>query len=611
MIGRRHACQPGQIIWEECRQCICQENGKLLCTNTECNEDVMETRATLRFGSPNWCIPFKSYYVNCTLCVCPASGKMAEARCVKDSSCVLKGTYTSFDMVPQTICIPKVMYLFPCLNCLCSDEGQFFKSKCTETCQKSPLSAKRCIPKSFYTVDCNICRCPDNGSPENNICSKLTCTQSPKFTSLINLRNKTLACVPNKFTKPRCVYCECNSNGHVNELACIEQECLKLEDFNYEAIKSTCTPGEMVPACVECFCPQSKLTIERYCTRVCSPQNRLAVIESMLKEKVSLIDRNTVKETMSTDSCEPNSLFLDQGRYCLCSDTGNTNYKHCTSILENAVPKKPSKVFMGRDMTSPQKINYNISCEPNTYIEFDCNSCYCTKNGKIDPKWCTNDNCDAKKVIMDSNIKARSGGPKELKEPVPITTCVPGSISKKDCNFCICGSSGLMADTVCTKNVCNALQEPSGQDLHCDPSSYYTVDCNMCYCPSDGVRNVEKCTKHQCEVNFLRTSSCKPGQMFSSDCNICVCPPNGEKKDKICTNRTCFEYDAPWKKIFKISQSVLRNHLVEETTKNFEPCYPGEEFEVGCKVCVCPDMGLKEYASCNPMLCDSQTAVSS
>ncbi|CAB3249133.1 unnamed protein product [Arctia plantaginis] len=608
MIGRRQACQPGQIIWEECRQCICQDNGKLLCTNTECNEDLIKTRASHRSDSAVWCTPFRSYYVNCTLCVCPASGKMAEARCATDSSCTLKGTYTSVDMIPQSICIPKVMYLLPCLHCLCSDEGLFLKNKCTETCQKAPPSSKRCIPKNFYRVGCNICRCPDNGSPDNNVCSKLTCTQNTKLTSLTYLRNKTSACVPNKYTKPRCLYCKCNSHGNVNEQACMEQECLKFEDFNYESIKSTCIPGEMVPTCVECFCPRSKLTIEKYCTRVCSPQNRLVIVEAMLKEKVSLIDRNTVKETTGTDSCEPNSLFLDEGRYCLCSNNGNTNYKHCTSVLENAVPKKPSKIFMGNDMTGSRKIDFNISCEPNTYIEFGCNSCYCTKSGKIDPKWCTSDDCEAKKVIMDSNVNVRSGAPKGPKVPVPSATCIPGSVSKKDCNFCICGSSGLIVDTVCTKNVCNGLQESSAQDLHCDPSSYYTVDCNMCYCPSDGVKNVEKCTKNQCEVNFLRTNSCTPGQMFSSDCNICVCPPNGEKKDKICTNRTCFENDAPWKKIFKISQSVFRNHLVEETTKNFEPCFPGEEFEVGCKVCVCPDMGLKEYASCNSMLCEAQTA---
>lgn len=609
-IGRRQSCQPGQIIWEECSQCICQDNGKLLCTNTECTDDqaLNKSRAISRSGSAVWCTPFRSYYVNCTLCVCPASGKMSEARCATDSSCALKGVHVSLDTIPKNVCIPKVMYLFTCLHCLCSDDGLFLKSKCIETCHKAPESTRRCLPKSFYRADCNICRCLENGIPDDSICSKSTCSQHSKLTSLNYLRNITTACVPNKYTKPRCIYCECNSQGIVNEHACMEQECLKIDDFNYDSVKTTCTAGEMVATCMECFCPRSKLTIEKHCTTVCSPQNKLAILETVLKEKVMLIDRTLVKETAGTDSCDPHSLFLDQGRYCLCSDDGNTNSKHCTSVLEDTVPKKPSKIFDDKDI--PRKIDINISCEPNTYVEYGCNSCYCTKNGQIDAKWCTSDDCDAKKVVHDSNNKVRSGVTKMLKE-AESTTCAPGSISKVNCNFCICGPSGLLTDRACTKNVCSGVQKTTGDEFSCEPSAYYTVDCNMCFCPTDGIKNVEKCTKNQCEPNFLRSDSCTAGSLFSDDCNICVCPPNGEKKDKVCTNRTCSENETPWKKIFKISQTLIDNQVPEESPKSFEPCFPGEEFEVGCKVCLCPDMGLREYASCTSMLCDDPTTVSS
>lgn len=598
LIGRRQTCQPGQIIWEECSQCICQENGKLLCTNSECAEDGTKKNTTLQdAGAELWCTPFRSYYINCSLCVCPASGKMSEARCATDSSCSLKGPNLSLESITQNVCIPKVMYLFPCLHCLCADDGFFVQSKCVETCHKAPESARRCIPRTFYRVDCNVYRCPENGVPDNNMRSKSNCNELPDvITSLISLRNTSNTCVPNKYTKPKCIYCECNSQGVVNESRCLEQECLKINGFNYDFVKSTCSPGEYVPTCMECFCPRASYTVEKYCTRVCSFQNKLIMLERVLKENISLIDRNVIKDVgVGSETCDPNSVVLDQGRYCLCPDNGNTNFKLCTSVIDDTGPKKTQRVLSDKI----NLIDYNTTCEPNTFVEFGCNTCYCSKDGRIDQKWCTFDDCQAKKVIQDAHYSRISAVAAE-----PMATCVPGSISKVDCNFCICSLNGLMKDRACTNNTCSGQYKPVGNEFACEPSAYYTVDCNICFCSTDGVKNVDKCTKNQCETNFLRSDSCTPGDLFSYDCNICVCPPNGDKKDKACTNRTCAESDTPWKKIFKLSQNLLGNRIVEDTTKNLELCFPGEEFESSCKLCVCPEMGLREYASCTPMLCD-------
>ncbi|KAF9420496.1 hypothetical protein HW555_003246 [Spodoptera exigua] len=604
MIGRRQTCQPGQIIWEECSQCICQENGKLLCTNTECSEDTTKkNKSNLEEGTELWCTPFRSYYINCSLCVCPASGKMSEARCATDSSCSLNGPILSLDMIKQNICIPKVMYLFSCLHCLCSDEGLFIQSKCVETCHKLPKSARTCIPRTFYRVNCNVYRCPENGIPDETTRSKSICNKKINpLTSLVSLRNITMPCTPNIYTKPKCIYCECNSQGVMNESNCLEQECLKIQDFKYDSVKSSCSPGEMVPTCMECFCLQNGFTTEKYCTRVCSLQNKLIMLERVLKETINSVDRNTIKEVISSDTCEPNSLILDQGRYCLCPENGNANLKLCTSVTDNSVgPKKSQRIMLDKASV----IDYNVSCEPNTFVEFGCNTCYCTKDGKINAKWCTFDDCEAKNTIQESHKKNGALLKAEL-----MPTCTAGSITKVDCNFCICGASGLEKNRSCTNNTCSDKYKSIGNEFACEPSAYYTVDCNICFCGTDGIKNVNKCTKNQCETNFLRSDSCSPGSLFSVDCNICVCPPNGNKKDKVCTNRTCAESDTPWKKIFKLSQTLASNHVMEGSTKNLELCFPGEEFESDCKMCVCPDMGLRQYATCTPTSCDKSKIVS-
>ena len=571
-----------------------------MCTNTECAEEGVTKKVTKRAtGSELWCTPFRSYYINCSLCVCPASGKMSEARCATDSSCMLKGPDLSLDAIAQNVCIPKVMYLFNCLHCLCSDDGFFVQNKCVETCHKAPEPAK-CIPGTFYRVDCNVYRCPENGVPDENLRTKSNCGKQPNpLKSLISLRNVTTACTPNKYTKPKCIYCECSSRGEVNESSCLEQECFKIKNYNYDSVKSTCSPGELVPTCMECFCLKNGLTLEKYCTRVCSLQNKLIMLERVLKETISQVERSVIKDILGSESCDPSSVFIDEGRYCLCPDNGNANFKLCTSVTDDSGPKKAQRFRVDK----ANFIDYNITCEPNTFVEFGCNTCYCTKDGKVEEKWCTFDDCDAKQTIQDSHKDI--GAPKHTSTE-SMATCVPGSIAKVDCNFCICSASGLIKDRACTNNTCSGQSKPISNEFVCEPSAYYTVDCNICFCATDGIKNVDKCTKNQCENNFLRSDSCTAGELFSDDCNICVCPPNGDKNDKACTNRTCAEVDTPWKKIFKLSQSLLGNQVEEDTTRNLEVCFPGEEFESGCKLCVCPEMGLKEYASCTPVSCTKE-----
>lgn len=607
MIGRRQTCLPGQIIWEECSQCICQENGKLMCTNKECAEDGSDKNITNQeIGSELWCTPFRSYYINCSLCVCPTSGRMSEARCATDSSCSLKGSNLSLELITQNVCIPKVMYLLNCLHCLCSDDGLFVESKCVETCHKAPESSKRCIPRTFYRMDCNVFRCPENGVPDNKLRSKSSCDKQPNpLKSLISLRNASTICTPNKYTKPKCIYCDCSSQGVVNENSCLEQECFQIKNFKYASFKSTCSPGELVPTCMECFCPRNGVTKEKYCTRVCSLQNKLIMLERVLKETISEIERSAIKDTLGNETCDPNSVIISQGRYCLCPENGNANFKLCSSVTDDLGSKK-TQTFI---VDEANVIDYNITCEPNTFVEFGCNTCYCTKAGKIEQKWCTYDDCHAKKMIQESHKNRIK--PKHTTNTESVVTCVAGSITKVDCNFCICSASGLVKDWACTNNTCAGPSKPIANEFTCEPSAYYTVDCNICCCGRDGVKNVEKCTKNQCENNYLRSDTCTAGELFSEECNICVCPPNGDKKNKACTNRTCTEVDTPWKKIFKLSQTLLGNQIEEEDTpRNLELCFPGEEFETGCKLCVCPEMGLKEYAPCTPILCDNEKIVS-
>ncbi|KAL0861294.1 hypothetical protein ABMA27_008855 [Loxostege sticticalis] len=610
-IARRGGCLPGQVTWQGCSQCICQENGQLRCSDTTCYEDVTNRGDVVPTPSPflrdnakTWCTPFKSYYINCSICVCPASGKTAEAHCAKDSSCQqLQPSSAEFLLsVNKNICIPKVMYLFPCLHCLCSDGGYFALDKCVETCQRQiqTESTRRCISRTFYRKNCNVCWCPDDNIPNDKLCTQTPCNKDSKFKSIESFRSVRTKCRPHSFVKPKCIYCGCNTNGNVNENACLQLDCLKANDLKYDVAKTTCSPGEMVPTCVECFCLRVGITNDTYCSNVCSYQSKLRILEKVLKDSSSnhlLIERNDIKMSSDGEMCEPNTMYIDQGRYCLCPENGSTNFKLCTSVTVEVKTIRPSKNIISHDV----KENLNANCTPNTLVKIDCNTCYCGKNGRIDPKWCTYDDCYEKRIIQDAFKASRVS----LSSVPEKTTCVPGSMSKVDCNYCICPESGKLAERACTKNICSEDQQEVEEDqFSCEPLAYYLVDCNVCLCPQDGVKNVEKCTKKICEKTFLRSDSCVPGEFFSSGCNVCVCPPDGNKIDKVCTNHRCSDFDTPWKKIFRLSKSLLVNQVSQNDNKRqLDVCFSGEEFEIDCKICVCTDVGLRSHSTCTESLC--------
>ncbi|CAK1543507.1 unnamed protein product [Leptosia nina] len=585
IIERRQQCQVGTIVREGCNQCICQPNGQFVCSNIYCSKNQ-----ALADYNPK-CIPFKSYYINCSLCTCPASGISSEAHCSKDTSCVADTNSFDFQVVKRNYCIPNVMYIFPCIECVCSENGFFALDKCIEKCQTpAKQNSRRCIPGTYYRKDCDVCLCPENSNLDETLCTKVTCGKDSSQPIFFDLRHSSVQCEPLSFMKPRCLFCDCNFEGTVKEDSCVEIDCAKAVDIQLYPERTSCSPGEVVPNCMECFCPKIAITDANYCTNVCNYQHKLRILEKVVNESImDIIDLQTLKKSDDDEFCEPNKIYSEDGRYCLCPENGYKSYKFCTS----------SKVQIA-SKTVKENVNTTTDCKPGTYVDVDCNSCYCPKTGKIDLKWCTYDDCIAKKTIE----AAHKSNIVPLKPVNSDGACVPGSISKAKCNFCICPDSGFLKERACTKNNCYDAEEDLtiGMDrFTCEPLAYYEVDCNICFCPRDGIKNVAKCTKTHCEKMFLRSNECGPGQLFTDGCNVCVCPPNGDKSDKACTEHQC---DIAPLSLANLSQNLLQSKDKVETARTLDHCFPGEEFTKGCKICVCPETGLKMYASCETITCD-------
>ncbi|KAI5639168.1 hypothetical protein NE865_08233 [Phthorimaea operculella] len=486
-------CTPGQITLQGCNRCLCQENGQLTCTeDATCAARISHTSVheSLSTVMP-WCSPYRTYYFKCNICICPATGKSSESHCAIDTSCTSFKEPSLTEMIfKKTNCIPTVMYLFSCLHCLCSDEGHFSSDKCVKTCVGQSHASHRCNPKSIYRKDCNVCFCPETGISDIKLCTNATCNDPLGFESMRSLKIKQTGCTPYTFTKPKCVYCDCNRNGKIDEGSCLKHECLASERSGHENDGESCIPGEVASLCTECFCPRNGTTTEKFCSKTCTYSSKLKVLENIIvsPDIRNIVDQEVLNRNDQGELCNPQTVYSDKGKYCLCPDTGRI----------------------------------------------------CTKN-------------DCESVVTNSTQEQQS---------------------HRDDKFT------------------------------CEPLTYYEVDCNVCLCPRDGIKNVVKCTKNDCEKSLLRSDGCVPGQLFSTECNVCVCPPNGNIAERACTTYTC--NTVPWSKIFQLSERLLGNQITEDETRKLDFCFPGEEYFDGCKLCQCPDMGLRTYATCSSVFCDEE-----
>ncbi|CAH2037111.1 unnamed protein product, partial [Iphiclides podalirius] len=225
------------------------------------------------------------------------------------------------------------------------------------------------------------------------------------------------------------------------------------------------------------------------------------------------------EESTIFHTCIPKTQFLLNGKLCHCDSKGLWLEENC------------------------QYVSRRRTCQRGqTFVDFDCNTCYCSKKGKIDPKWCTYDDCDAK---------------------------------REKCNFCICPESGLSKEKACTKNYCTEVDlTRSNVKFTCEPLAYYefTIGCKQCVCPEMGLKLYAECDASQCnDKDLMPTGADLQRVEFLNE------TPHARSRRDL--NSSCIKYNA---------------------TEDEQRCTPGTMYIIRCKLCICPYMGNILYF-CRPL----------
>ncbi|XP_023287794.1 uncharacterized protein LOC105694435, partial [Orussus abietinus] len=375
-------CEPGRAFNKDCNACRCSSDGQYaVCTKMSCPEEKAREASVQ-------CEPGTSFKEDCNVCICNSDG--TKAFCTKmwctekedESQDSSSGSQTDAEEAVATTrseetCEPNSSFKKDCNVCICSADGKhaactkrfcskeksgllhrFFKDGShPEGSEDGPVATQRadvyCQPKSTFKNDCNICICNDRGT--NAACTGMACLRQEDSGNLEENqslgRTEKITCEPNSTFNVKCNVCICSSDG--KSAACTKKWC-----FN----------------------------------------PKRSGVTSFLAVKGYLYDEDKI---LSDPDYSP-----QKGGYS--KNKGHHDGDHDGHGEHGGHPDDaPARYRRDVEESLRDEINSkNVTCEPNSSFNTECNACICSSDGKS--AVCTRMWCSGNEVPGVSNFLAAS-----------------------------------------------------------------------------------------------------------------------------------------------------------------------------------------------------------
>lgn len=159
--------------------------------------------------------------------------------------------------------------------------------------------------------------------------------------------------------------------------------------------------------------------LKQDCNRCrCSPSGRWMCTKKLCLSTTERPEIQLRQSSLTGDSsCKPGTRFKKNCNWCMCSNTGLAicTLKGCfverprIPIVNNSIVDRESSVERFRRQTqqeppvyTPEDLkNPNFTCTPNYTFKVDCNTCWCSADGRR-PRYCTRIACNNNNNINNS-----------------------------------------------------------------------------------------------------------------------------------------------------------------------------------------------------------------
>nr|XP_014284524.1 uncharacterized protein LOC106685979 [Halyomorpha halys] len=262
---RKTSCSPGESWKDSCHTCICDNDGRPLCTRELCKgQGIKMVLPPIRDKrEAKECEPGTTWKEDCNTCFCTPNGHIG---CTRRECFHPTRKYVGEDLsppVPTTCGAPQGSVLGPLLfvvftapivalkhpeamvTAYADDIGVYASSKrlvfyqLVATAKMKVLVAisllfsiisliTGCSPGEKWKESCNTCICNNDGSP---VCTRELCKDQGVEMVLPVIREKREAteCEPGTSWKEDCNTCVCTSNG---QITCTRMKCFRVPPRN-------------------------------------------------------------------------------------------------------------------------------------------------------------------------------------------------------------------------------------------------------------------------------------------------------------------------------------------------------------------------------------------
>ncbi|XP_066905598.1 U-reduvitoxin-Pr21 [Halyomorpha halys] len=195
---RKTSCSPGESWKDSCHTCICDNDGRPLCTRELCKgQGIKMVLPPIRDKrEAKECEPGTTWKEDCNTCFCTPNGHIG---CTRRECFHPTRKYKNRDLLirpnfkgqpPQRKgrnggCSPGEKWKESCNTCICNNDGS---PVCTrELCKdqgvemvlpviREKREATECEPGTSWKEDCNTCVCTSNGQIT---CTRMKCFRVP------------------------------------------------------------------------------------------------------------------------------------------------------------------------------------------------------------------------------------------------------------------------------------------------------------------------------------------------------------------------------------------------------------------------------------------------
>ncbi|CAB3249135.1 unnamed protein product [Arctia plantaginis] len=384
-----------------------------------------------------------------------------------------------------------------------------------------------CQANSLYREDTIFCTCSEEGLWRSDACQERFKFLLPKTSHLHYQLRTSVTCEADMLYIIDCNVCRCDTTGFINVTACTTRHCTSGHKADPCQIGDILRTDEQI-----CACSDVNFYIDRLCVSI-QDHPVQKVSEVALTKLVEVGESWRRVDDLLSNTCDTEVVYSVDCNKCVCSEAHLICTTKICTLRKKIALRREKWSHKIKDMfyTLPELHSHKDSCIPGKTYRYQCNTCYCTKDGHPS---CATMMCLENYVLDETALRGALSFANESLRSLPEIrdgdTCKDGKLYRQNCNTCTCKGNSLL----CTKMACHDFRIPDTLRQQRKKRKAHKRS------KDDVEQQLEVSDREFYLLPELphHAAGCTPDKKYKVDCNVCIC---NEHKNLICDKKMCVD----------------------------------------------------------------------